>query len=105
MAVSNFMQEANDIAARLRPGSQPARSTLRRQKAAVASGLQLQVLEYMRTFLAENDQLPPVHNVAVRFGLALSSADWHIRTLVRLGFLERNAVGKLRFPRGKGGAA
>lgn len=99
------MHEANDIAARLRPGSQPTRTPARRQKAAVASGLQLQVLEYMRTFLAENDQLPPVNSVAVRFGLALSSADWHIRTLLRLGFLERNAVGKLRFPREKGGAA
>lgn len=105
MAVNNFMQEANDIAARLHPSSQPARTTARREKAAFASGLQLQVLEYMRTFLAENDQFPPVNSVAVRFGLALSSADWHIRALLRLGHLERNAVGKLRFPREKGGAA
>ena len=105
MAVNNFMQEANDIAARLRPSSQPARTTARRQKAAFASRLQLQVLEYMRTFLAENDQLPPVQSIATQFDLAISSADWHVRALLRLGHLERNAVGKLRFPRERGGAA
>lgn len=99
------MHEANQIAARLRPGSQTARTTPRRQKAAAASDLQLQVLEYMRTFLAQNDQLPPVQCVAERFNLAVSSADWHIRTLLRLGHLERNVVGKLRFPREKGVAA
>jgi len=100
----SYMHEANDIAARLRHASQPAPAAPRRQKAPVASDLQLQVLEYMRTFLGQNDQLPPVHCVAERFSLAISSADWHIRTLVRLGHLERNVVGKLRFPREKGGA-
>ncbi|WP_422846885.1 hypothetical protein ACOYR4_13000 [Acidovorax sp. M14] len=91
----SYMQEANAIADRLR-GKAPAR----RKKAAAASELQLQVLDFMRTFLSENDQLPPVHSVAKRFDLAISSADWHIRALLRLGFLERNAVGKLRFARG-----
>lgn len=91
----SYMQEANVIAAQLR-----CKAPARRKKATAASGLQLQVLDYMRTFLAENDQLPPAHRIAARFNLALSSADWHVQTLLRLGFLERNAVGKLRFARG-----
>jgi hypothetical protein len=91
----SYMTEANAIAAALR-----GQGSVRRQKAAVATGLQLQVLEYMRTFLAENDQLPPMHLIALHFDIAASSADWHVKTLLRLGFLERNAAGKLRFARG-----
>lgn len=61
---------------------------------------QQQVLDYMREFFAENDQLPPVAVVSEHFGWkSPNSAQLHIEQLVRLRRLEANAVGKLRFVR------
>ncbi len=61
---------------------------------------QQQVLDYMRDFFAENDQLPPTAKIAAHFGWkSANSAQLHIEQLVRLRRLEANAVGKLRFVR------
>lgn len=95
----SYMHEANQIAAALRGRAAPAR---RRGKAAGPSEVNLQVLAFMRTFFAANDQLPPVAVVAAHFGWSAgpSSADWHIKALINHGLLERNVLGKLRFARG-----
>lgn len=64
------------------------------------SDMQARVWSYMRNFLQDNDQLPPAEQVARHFGWASrNAADTHIQALLRKGFLERNAVGKLRFSR------
>lgn len=61
---------------------------------------QQQVMDYMREFFAENDQLPPLAMVSKRFGWkSVYSAQLHIEQLVRLRRLEANAAGKLRFVR------
>ncbi len=61
---------------------------------------QQQVLDYMRDFFAENDQLPPTAKISEHFGWkSANSAQLHIEQLVRLRRLEANAVGKLRFVR------
>jgi SOS-response transcriptional repressor LexA len=61
---------------------------------------QQQVLEFMREFFAENDQLPPTKVISDHFGWkSANSAQLHIEQLVRLRRLEANAVGKLRFVR------
>ena len=89
------MLEANAIAARLRGG--PVRQT--RGPAAAPTAKNLEVLAYMREFFRENDQLPPVAIIAEHFGMNTTGADWHAKALLRLGMVERNAVGKLRFAR------
>lgn len=91
------MEEANAIAARLRGG--PVRQA--RGPAAAPTAKNLEVLAYMRDFFRENDQLPPVATIAEHFGMNTTGADWHIKALLRLGRVERNAVGKLRFTREK----
>lgn len=60
----------------------------------------LQVLAFMREFLAENDQLPPACAIAKHFGWAsANAAQEHINTLRGHGLVETNACGKLRFVR------
>lgn len=91
------MAEANAIATRLRGGP-----VVKVQRAALAPTTRnLEVLAYMREFFEENDQLPPVSKIAAHFGIANAAADWHVQALIRLGKVERNAVGKLRFKRVK----
>ncbi len=60
----------------------------------------LQVLAFMREFLAENDQLPPACVIAKHFGWASANAACtHLSALRRHGLVETNACGKLRFVR------
>ena len=70
---------------------------------------QREVLDYMRAFLVDNDQLPPVHAIAHHFGFKSdNSAKEHVAALEKKGAIERNAVGKYRFARTQsqeGGAA
>ena len=67
---------------------------------------QQQVLGFMRTFLAENDELPPMWAVAKHFGFrSENAAQCHIDALTRKGYLERNSIGNLRFARVKAGQA
>lgn len=94
----NYIEEANAIAARLRPAPAP-------RVAAGPTPKALAVLAYCREFFAENDQLPPQAVISGHFGWAsLNAAQVHIDALIRHKLLERNAVGKLRFAR-NGGAA
>lgn len=58
------------------------------------------VLDFMREFFRENDQLPPTKVISSHFGWkSANSAQLHVEQLVRLRRLEANAVGKLRFVR------
>lgn len=92
------MQEANAIAARLRAGRRPSYSGP--HKRTTASPVALDVLAYLRRFFAENDQIPPLSAIAAEFGWASEqSAHGHMTTLMRFGYLERNAVGRWRFAR------
>ena len=60
----------------------------------------LQVLAFMREFLAENDQLPPACAIAKHFGWASANAACtHLSALRRHGLVEPNACRKLRFVR------
>lgn len=60
----------------------------------------LQVLAFMREFLAQNDQLPPACVIAKHFGWAsANAAQEHINSLRGHGLVETNACGKLRFVR------
>lgn len=71
------------------------------------SPVQLMVLQYMREFFAEQDQLPPVAYIARRFGWYRNGAMFHVDALVAHGLVELNACGRYRFTRQaeKGGAA
>lgn len=97
-----YMQEANEIAARLRGTSAPHRPSRSGCHARTdASPVALEVLAFLRRFFAENDQLPPLSAIAAEFGWkSEQSAHCHITTLLRFGHLERNAVGRWRFARG-----
>lgn len=102
MAVSNFMQEANVIAATLRGKAKPPG---RRAPNGQPTPRNLEVLAYARVFHAENDQLPTIKCIREHFGWTSdSAADAHVQALIRHGKLERNVLGKLRFAREKGGA-
>lgn len=67
---------------------------------AVLSMRQREVLFFLRSFVLENDQLPPASVIRAQFGWASENAAFeHLIVLERKGFLERNAVGKFRFAR------
>ena len=110
--MSDYMHEANAIAARLRGAatggagagtSVGPRAGLRRggrPRLRGASPVALRVLAFARQFFADNDQLPPASAVAAAFGWgSTQSAFDHLSALERFGYLERNAVGKWRFTR------
>ncbi|TDS74394.1 LexA DNA binding domain-containing protein [Comamonas sp. JUb58] len=62
---------------------------------------QMDVLNFMLAFHAENDQLPPKAEIARHFGFrSPNAAQCHVDALERKGFLERNRIGNLRFARG-----
>lgn len=99
---SNYMTEANAIACALRSQPGPVRTPARRGRgpAKGPSARNLEVLAFMQAFFAENDQLPPVAAIARSFGwVGVHAAYCHVEALRRFGFVESNAVGKLRFVR------
>lgn len=102
-------REANRIADQLRGGTRAAKAApTPRWPTAPATGgkltaltpVQLEILAFMREYLAENDQLPPVSQVGAQFGMHATGAQWHLAELGRKGALEKNAAGRWRFPRG-----
>lgn len=100
----SYMHEANAIAAALRGGA--AAPVRRRGPLLGPSGLNLQVLVFMRSFFVDNDQLPPVAVIARHFGRgSLGTAQHHVAALLHHGAVERNAVGKLRFARPREGGS
>lgn len=63
---------------------------------------QREVLAYMRAFLADNDQMPPLQLIADHFGYrAAAGAQFQVLALKRKGYLEANATGKVRFVRAR----
>lgn len=61
---------------------------------------QQQVMDYMRAFHAENDQLPPQAVIARHFGWKSSNAaQTFADILTAKGYIEKNAVGRYRFTR------
>lgn len=103
-------REANRIAAQLRGGDRATKAapTPRWPSAPAAAGkkltaltpVQIEILAFMREYLAENDQLPPVAQVGAKFGMHTNGAQWHLAELGRKGALEKNAAGRWRFARG-----
>lgn len=101
-------REANRIAAQLRGGNRATKAPAPRWPHAPAAGgkltaltpVQIEILAFMREYLAENDQLPPVAQVGAKFGMHTNGAQWHLAELGRKGALEKNAAGRWRFARG-----
>ena len=61
---------------------------------------QQEVLAFMRSFLAKNDQLPSMQAIADHFGFkSPNSAQDYANALCRKGCIERNALGNWRFVR------
>lgn len=111
---SAMCQDANRIAARLRGETyvkpkainpmkrqllpKPPIVPLRRNRAITEQ--QQRVLDFMRRFLAENDQMPSYCVIAKEFGWkSQASGQGAVMALAQKGYLERNAVGGWRFPR------
>jgi SOS-response transcriptional repressor LexA len=91
----NYMTEANTIAAALRGKAKPPGV-----KAHKPTARNHDVMDFMRAFFAENDQLPPMAHIAAHFGWASTmAAQMHINSLEKHGLIERNACGKYRFSR------
>lgn len=116
-------QAANRIAAQLR-GGQPLKTEVslnaKRTKSgrlvrAYATGIAgkggylraameakvSEVLAFCHQFYEANDQLPPQASVAEHFGVCEQVAQKYMRNVAEAGHLERNAVGKWRFARGR----
>ena len=101
----SYMSEANAIATRLRrtrPAPKPRWPSMPAagKQQSELTEKQLEILAFMREFLAEQDQLPPVSIVGERFGMNPNGAQWHLAEMARKGALEKNAAGRWRFARG-----
>ena len=58
-----------------------------------------QLIEYIRQFLADNDQMPPYLTIATHFDVACNAVTERLIRLEREGIFQRNAVNKLMFAR------
>lgn len=62
------------------------------------TALQESVLEFMWAFYKANDQLPPIHVISAHFEWnSNNSAQHHLRSLEKKGYVEANTVGKHKF--------
>lgn len=99
---------ANAIARRLQGGEKYVQlirtvnqaKSVPMQRRVMVTARQQEVLDYMRAFLAENDELPPLWKISQHFGWATAtSAQCHIDALGRKGVIERNEIGNWRLVR------
>lgn len=61
---------------------------------------QEEVYDFMFHFFEENDQIPPMAEIADHFGWASpNAANEHVLRIRDAGWIEHNAVGKYRFTR------
>ena len=60
---------------------------------------QREYVVFMRQFLNENDQLPPVAVLAKAMGVTGNAADEALKRIERAGYIKRNSVGKYMFCR------
>lgn len=61
---------------------------------------QMEVLNFMKHYFMENDQLPTCQAIADRFGWASPNAAKTMQTALEVrGWIEKNAAGKYRFVR------
>lgn len=56
-----------------------------------------EMIDFMRKFLAENDQLPPYATIADHFGVFPNAVNERIHRLEKNGLFKRNAVNKIMF--------
>ncbi len=59
------------------------------------------ILDYMGTFLSENDQMPPMQSIANHFEVYPNAIYERLSRLEKNGFLQRNSINKYMFPRDK----
>ncbi len=65
-----------------------------------------QVMDFLRVFLALNDQLPPCRAIAAAFGwTSANAADEVLRSMERKGSLARNELGNRMLARRTAGPA
>lgn len=57
------------------------------------------LLDFMRVFLSENDQMPPIQSIADHFEVYPNAIYERISRLEKNGFLQRNSINKYMFPR------
>lgn len=57
------------------------------------------LLDYMRRFLSDNDQMPPMQSIADHFQVYPNAIYERLSRLEKGGFLQRNSINKYMFPR------
>jgi hypothetical protein len=102
-------QAANRIAAELRGQKYQRVKAVRpvipsiRATAVVRGGRHLvtakRVYEFIVEFFRENDQLPSSAHIGDGLDICPQAANGHMKTLARLGYIEKNTAGKYRFAR------
>ena len=58
-----------------------------------------EIVEYMRQFLADNDQMPPHLTLAYHFSVNPNAINERLSRLEQDGVFQRNSVNKLMFAR------
>jgi predicted transcriptional regulator len=66
---------------------------------------QSQLLDFLRAYFEENDQLPPMPAAAQHFGIRVNAICELMQALVRKGWIEHNKAGRYRFTRVPGTSA
>jgi len=56
--------------------------------------------EYIIAFFENNDMLPPVNTISLRFRTNSYVVDTRLKRLENLGFIKKNSINKYMFPRG-----
>lgn len=59
------------------------------------------MLLFMRVFLENNDQIPPIQVISDHFGVCNNAIQCRIARLEKKGILVRNKINKIMFPKNK----
>lgn len=60
---------------------------------------QFELMDYMKKFFLNNDQLPPSAKIAKYFGVCTNAIFERLQRLEREGIIKKNSVGKYMFVR------
>lgn len=58
-----------------------------------------ELLDFMKSFLKENDQIPPHVTMAAEFNCCVNAIAERLKRLEKKGILKRNSVNKIMFSR------
>ena len=64
---------------------------------------QSEIFQYLQDYFIENDQLPSILAISMKFSFGQNAAVCHMKSIANKGWVEKNDVNKYRFVKSRWG--